>query len=150
MWIMGPGLDGSRQLDGAQPPAITTRHTPLDSSCLCESNAANHASTGRELVESLWIMGPGLDGSRQLEGGQPPRITTGHTPLDLPCLCESNAANHASIGWELVEPLCNMGPGLDGSSLLEGSQPPLIRTGHTLLDSPGRCKSNGASHLLIR
>src|SRR5437660_7459670 len=95
-------------------------------------------------------MGPGLDGSRQLEGGQPPPITTGHAPLDSPCLCESNAANHASIGWELVEPLCNMGPGLDGSSLLEGSQPPLIRTGHTLLDSPGRCKSNGDRHLLIR
>src|SRR5437588_3385658 len=107
--IMGPGLDGSRQLDGAQPPAITTRHTPLDSPCLCESNAANHASTGRELVESLCIMGPGLDGSRQLEGGQPPRITTGHTPLDSPCLCESNAANHASIGRELIESLCIMG-----------------------------------------
>src|SRR5205085_441202 len=80
----------------------------------------------------------------------PVLVRSRHTPLDSPCLCESNAANHASIGWELVEPLCNMGPGLDGSSLLEGSQPPLIRTGHTLLDSPGRCKSNGASHLLIR
>src|SRR5436853_37056 len=148
--IMGPGLDGSCQLDGAQPPPITTRHIPLDSPCLCKSNAANHASTGRELVESLCIMGPGSDGSRQLEGGQPPRITTGHTPLDSPCLCESNAANHASTGCELVHSSWNMGPGLDGSSLLEGSQPPLIRTGHTLLDSPGRCKSNGASHLLIR
>src|SRR5437588_142370 len=147
---MGAGLDGSRQLDGAQPPPITTRHTPLDSPCLCKSNAANHASTGRELVESLCIIGSCPARRCYHLGGQPPRITTGHTPLDSPCLCESNAANHASIGWELVEPLCNMGPGLDGSSLLEGSQPLLIRTGHTLLDSPGRCKSNGASHLLIR
>src|SRR5437588_1048614 len=32
---MGPGLDGSRQLDSAQPPAITTRDIPLDSPCLC-------------------------------------------------------------------------------------------------------------------
>src|SRR5437660_184108 len=147
---MGPGLDGSRQLDGAQPPPITTRHIPLDSPCLGESNAANHASTVCELVALLCKMGPGLDGSRQLDGAQPPPITTRHIPLDSPCLCKSNAANHASTGRELVEPLWIMGPGLDGSSLLEGSQPPLIRTGHTLLDSPGRCKSNGASHLLIR
>src|SRR5437660_540046 len=28
----------------------------------------------------------------------PPSIRTGHTPLDSPCLCESNAANHASTG----------------------------------------------------
>src|SRR5205085_4196940 len=104
---MGPGLDGSRQLNGAQPPAITTRHTPLDPPCLCKSNAANHASTGRELVESLCIMGPGLDGSCQLAGGQLPRITMGHTALDSPCLRESNTANHASIRWELVELLCN-------------------------------------------
>src|SRR5947209_2718625 len=143
---MGPGLDGSRQLDGAQPPAITTRHTPLDSPCLCKSNAANHASTGRELVESLCIMGPGLDGSRQLEGSGTRGVTTGHTPLDSPCLCESNAANHASTGRELVESLCIMGPGLDGSRQLEGGQPPRITTGHTPLDSPCLCESNAANH----
>src|SRR5436853_264419 len=147
---MGPGLDGRSGRADARPPLITTTHIPLDARYLCKSNAANHASTGRELVASLCKTLSLHDARPILEGGQPPRITTGHTPLDSPCLCESNAANHASIGWELVEPLCNMGPGLDGSSLLEGSQPPLIRTGHTLLDSPGRCKSNGASHLLIR
>src|SRR5947209_2311762 len=143
---MGPGLDGSRQLDGGQPPAITTRHTPLDSPCLCESNAANHASTGRELVESLCIMGPGLDGSRQLEGGQPPRITTGHTPLDSPCLCESNAANHASTGRELVETLCKMGPGLDDRKSVVWGKPAAITTRDTPLDSPCLCESNAANH----
>src|SRR5438105_15611394 len=121
---MGPGLDGSRQLDGAEPPAITTRHTPWDSPCLCESNAANHASTGRELVESLCIMGPGLDGSRQLEGGQPPRITTRHTPLDSPCLCKSNAANHASTEIGIAACMDRMGTGLDGRRQLEGAKPP--------------------------
>src|SRR5436853_4478746 len=104
---MGPRLDGSRQLDGAQPPPITARDIPLDSPCLCESNAANHASTGRELVESLCIMGTGLDGSRQLEGAQPPAITTGHTPLGSPCLCESNAANHASTRGRPLETSCD-------------------------------------------
>src|SRR5205807_1158511 len=133
---MGTGLDGSRQLAGAQPPAITTRHTPLDSPCLCESNAANHTSTGRALIKAMCIMGPSLDGSRQLAGAQPPPITTRHTPLDSPCLCESNAANHASTGRELVESLCIMGPGLDGSHQLEGGQPPRITTGHTPLGSP--------------
>src|SRR5205085_998713 len=123
---MGPGLDGSRQLAGAQPPPITTGHIPLHLPCLCKSNAANHASTGRELVESLCIMGPGLDGSRQLDGGQPPQITTLPTPRSSDRLCESNAASHASIGWELVESLCIMGPGLDGSRQLAGAQPPAI------------------------
>src|SRR5437588_294305 len=59
----------------------------------------------------LCIMGPGLNGTRKLNSAQLPAITTRHIPLDLPCLCESNATNHASIGWELVELLCNMGPG---------------------------------------
>src|SRR5437588_556028 len=146
---MGPSLNGSHQLDGAQPPAITTRHTPLDSPCLCKSNAANHASTGRELVASLCIMGHGLDGSCQLEGGQPPRITMGHTPLDSPYLCESNAANHASTGRELVESLCIMGPGLDGSRQLVGGQPPRITMGHTPLDSSYLRESNADNHASI-
>src|SRR5947209_6130766 len=143
---MGPGLDGSRQLDGAQPPAITTKHTPLDLPSLCESNAANHASTGRELVESLCIMGPGLEDRKQVEYGQPPRITTRHTPLDSPCLCESNAANHASTGREPVESLCKMGPSLDGSHQLDGAQPPPITTRHTPLDSPCLCEWNAANN----
>src|SRR5437588_59002 len=146
---MGPGLDGSRQLDGAQPPPITTMHTPLDSPCLCESNAANNASTRCELLEILFKMGPGLDGSRQLDGAQPPPITTRHTPLDSPCLCKSNAANHASTGRELVESLCIMGTGLDGSRQLEGGQPPRITTGHTPLDLPCLCESNAANHASI-
>src|SRR5437660_5714828 len=54
----------------------------------------NRTRTGRVLVHN---------GTRF--GWQPPaggRSTTsdhhGHTPLDSPCLCESNAANHASTG----------------------------------------------------
>src|SRR5437588_597634 len=147
---MGPRLDGSRQLAGGQPPAITTRDTPFVSPCLCDSNAANHPSPRSAVVESLCIMGPGLDGSRQLEGGQPPRITTGHTPLDSPCLCESNAENRRATCRERIETLCIMGSGMDGSRQLDGGQPPRITTRHTPLDSPCLCESNAANHASTR
>src|SRR5205085_11473518 len=117
---MGPSLDGSRQLDGAQPPPITTRHIPLHSPCLCKSNAANHASTGRELVESLCIMGPGLDGSRQLDGAQPPAITTRDTQLDSPCLRSEERRVGKESRSRLAKNLYKKRNRLDGSSKADG------------------------------
>src|SRR5436853_589042 len=143
---MGPGLNGSRQLAGAQPPAITTRHTPLDSPCLCESNAANHASTGRELVESLCIMGPDRNSTRLNSSHLATSNTIIHLLFDSPCLCESNAANLASTVRELPESMLFPYTTLFRSRQLAGAQPPAITTRHTPLDSPCLCESNAANH----
>src|SRR5205085_6875894 len=117
---MGPGLDGSRQLEGCQSTCIfffssRRRHTRFDcdwSSDVCSSDL--------ELVESLCIMGPGLDGSRQLDGAQPPAITTRDTQLDSPCLRSEERRVGKESRSRLAKNLYKKRNRLDGSSKADG------------------------------